>query len=337
MWPIEFVFSEELLRLCPIRDVVVAGRDKEVVAKRRQRDQYVVRLKVVSTLENPKIEVDLEEVVEVVSESRVLDVYRNKATLEVQFKKRPRNVFHRHGDVMVLAASLYCGEKQIAEDRQTLIFRGGTGSEHSSKSRKKKAYQAMMQTLKTSSTKKELGNVQDQQLPIGNQQPQVYVPQYHTIPIKIPNSSTRQEIVIPQIQDKMKQNETQLQEEPIPEYEQYPFPLETPQAYIPETPIDDPFLYEFLDPIQNFFNQDFDYQPLDKKQTSQFFDQKNYDPMEKGYLVNDLSVSLRKSLDNKDCYSGTLHGNYHDLPFSLNFSLAAKDSQLVGSFNGSLK
>lgn len=63
------------------------------------------------------------------------------AVLKVKFTQRPRAVFHKHADVMVLVVSLRsCHSNEILLSAEhELIFRGGTGSMHSADSRKKQS------------------------------------------------------------------------------------------------------------------------------------------------------------------------------------------------------
>lgn len=49
------------------------------------------------------------------------------ATVNVKFTARPRTVFHRHSDVMILRACIKQGEQVLCSDEVELIFRGGTG------------------------------------------------------------------------------------------------------------------------------------------------------------------------------------------------------------------
>lgn len=57
-------------------------------------------------------------------------------TLKVKFTARPRAVFHKHSDMMILLVSVKKGERVIATSETELIFRGGTGSVHSAETRK---------------------------------------------------------------------------------------------------------------------------------------------------------------------------------------------------------
>lgn len=57
-------------------------------------------------------------------------------TLKVKFTARPRAVFHKHSDMMILLVSVKRGERVIASNEAELIFRGGTGSIHSAETRK---------------------------------------------------------------------------------------------------------------------------------------------------------------------------------------------------------
>lgn len=58
------------------------------------------------------------------------------ATLKVKFTARPRAVFHKHSDMMILLVSIKKGDKILATSEAELIFRGGTGSAHSAETRK---------------------------------------------------------------------------------------------------------------------------------------------------------------------------------------------------------
>lgn len=60
------------------------------------------------------------------------------ATLKVKFMQRPRAVFHRHADVMVLVVALRsCMSNEVLMTAEhELIFRGGTGSMHSAERKK---------------------------------------------------------------------------------------------------------------------------------------------------------------------------------------------------------
>lgn len=60
------------------------------------------------------------------------------ATLKVKFMQRPRAVFHRHADVMVLVVAIRsCLTNEVLMTAEhELIFRGGTGSMHSAERKK---------------------------------------------------------------------------------------------------------------------------------------------------------------------------------------------------------
>lgn len=60
----------------------------------------------------------------------------NTAVLNVKFTSRPRTVFHRHSDVMILLAVIKKGDEILCVDELELIFRGGTGSVHSADNKK---------------------------------------------------------------------------------------------------------------------------------------------------------------------------------------------------------
>jgi len=57
-------------------------------------------------------------------------------TLKVRFTTRPRVVFQKQSDMMILIVALKRGDQTLCSDESELIFRGGTGSIHSADSRK---------------------------------------------------------------------------------------------------------------------------------------------------------------------------------------------------------
>jgi len=97
-------------------------------------------LKVRSKLITPRREIAFSKVAKLENESEKVEINEQGClTLKVRFTQRPRAVFHKHADVMILVASLKSTkmEQPLLTDEQCLIFRGGTGSVHSADSRKK--------------------------------------------------------------------------------------------------------------------------------------------------------------------------------------------------------
>lgn len=60
----------------------------------------------------------------------------NTVVLHIKFTARPRAVFQKHSDMMILVATIKKGEQTLCAGETELIFRGGTGSAHSADSRK---------------------------------------------------------------------------------------------------------------------------------------------------------------------------------------------------------
>jgi len=73
----------------------------------------------------------------IVSETDKINVYKNIAALRVKFTTRPRKVFHKQSDVMILVATIQKGSEVVCSCSSDLIFRGGTGSLYKPESRHK--------------------------------------------------------------------------------------------------------------------------------------------------------------------------------------------------------
>jgi len=82
-------------------------------------------------------EVQFEKVGVVVNDNAdFIDVHKDTAVLRVKFTQRPRSVFHKQSDVMILVATIMKGSNVVVSCNSELIFRGGTGSIHSAEQRK---------------------------------------------------------------------------------------------------------------------------------------------------------------------------------------------------------
>jgi len=92
-----------------------------------------------------------EKVGVIMNDSDCIDVHKDCASVRVKFTKRPRSVFHKQSDMMILVATLMKGSKKICSTAQELIFRGGTGSMHSAEKKKKsrKNFKPEIQPLDT--------------------------------------------------------------------------------------------------------------------------------------------------------------------------------------------
>eukprot|EP01126_Amoeba_proteus_P066725 TRINITY_DN9714_c0_g1_i1.p1 TRINITY_DN9714_c0_g1~~TRINITY_DN9714_c0_g1_i1.p1 ORF type:complete len:666 (+),score=118.68 TRINITY_DN9714_c0_g1_i1:2391-4388(+) len=94
-------------------------------------------LKVRSKLIKPVRELPFIKVATVVNEGESLSFNDLcTLTLKVRFTARPRAVFHKHSDMMILLVSVKKGDVVLATSEAELIFRGGTGSVHSAEIRK---------------------------------------------------------------------------------------------------------------------------------------------------------------------------------------------------------
>jgi len=94
-------------------------------------------LKVRSKLKVPVEELALTKVAKIENDSDYLTLNEfSTITLKVRFTTRPRVVFQKQSDMMILIASIKRGDQVLCSDESELIFRGGTGSIHSADSRK---------------------------------------------------------------------------------------------------------------------------------------------------------------------------------------------------------
>jgi len=101
-------------------------------------NDYYIDLKVRSKLlRDPIRELPFEKVGNIMNDIDSIEVHKESAVVKVKFTKRPRTVFHKQSDIMILIATLKKGDKRISSTAQELIFRGGTGSLHSAEKKKK--------------------------------------------------------------------------------------------------------------------------------------------------------------------------------------------------------
>jgi hypothetical protein len=134
IWEIQLKLSQKLLSEHDIKKIYILTKKKNV---KLDSKLFYVDLKIRSKLIRPIKEMPFGKVGAAVNEADAVDVNNGVATLRVKFNLRPRTVFHKHADMMILVATLMHGEKGISSTAQELIFRGGTGSVHSADSRKK--------------------------------------------------------------------------------------------------------------------------------------------------------------------------------------------------------
>eukprot|EP01130_Rhizamoeba_saxonica_P007123 TRINITY_DN2864_c0_g4_i1.p1 TRINITY_DN2864_c0_g4~~TRINITY_DN2864_c0_g4_i1.p1 ORF type:complete len:456 (-),score=94.19 TRINITY_DN2864_c0_g4_i1:117-1484(-) len=129
-WEINVRFSEELIEEIGLNEVFL---EKPVTAG------YHLCMKFRSKLITPIKEVGFAKVASMCTKTKSVSVCSNVATIKVKFNARPRAVFRKHSDMLILVVTLKKGDQAIATTCQELIFRGGTGSEYSAESRKKAA------------------------------------------------------------------------------------------------------------------------------------------------------------------------------------------------------
>jgi len=130
-WDISFKFSSQILTKEKVEQIFiekprgVAGRTTPYLC-----------IKVRSKMIKPVLELPFTKVGVIIQESDFIECNETgTAILRVKFTSRPRAVFHKHSDVMILLVSLRRGNETICSSAKELIFRGGTGSIHSAEGR----------------------------------------------------------------------------------------------------------------------------------------------------------------------------------------------------------
>jgi len=130
-WDINLKFSPEILAKEKIEQIFiekprgVAGRTIPYLC-----------IKVRSKMIKPILELPFGKVGSIIQESDFIESNESgTAILRVKFTSRPRAVFHKHSDVMILLVALRRGTDTICSSMKELIFRGGTGSIHSAEGR----------------------------------------------------------------------------------------------------------------------------------------------------------------------------------------------------------
>jgi hypothetical protein len=131
IWEIQLRFSQQMRESQNLRHIYL-----EKPRANSGRCPYLC-LKVRSKLKVPVEELPLTKVAKIENDSDYLTLNEfSTITLKVRFTTRPRVVFQKQSDMMILIVSLKRGDQQICSDESELIFRGGTGSIHSADSRK---------------------------------------------------------------------------------------------------------------------------------------------------------------------------------------------------------
>jgi len=132
-WEILIKFGEKFLKNNAPKHLLVNPKKSGELPN----SEYYLDLKVRSKLSMPIKELPFEKVGEIISDS--VKVHKDTAIVEVKFTQRPRSVFHKQSDMMILVVNIYKGNKINCSATKELIFRGGTGSIHSAENKKKKS------------------------------------------------------------------------------------------------------------------------------------------------------------------------------------------------------
>eukprot|EP01129_Flabellula_baltica_P015507 TRINITY_DN7928_c0_g1_i2.p1 TRINITY_DN7928_c0_g1~~TRINITY_DN7928_c0_g1_i2.p1 ORF type:complete len:245 (+),score=45.68 TRINITY_DN7928_c0_g1_i2:140-874(+) len=136
LWDVTCFLDDFLLTTYYIPSVLIQFGSFQEVKHSLDEHTFYIFLKVRSKLIDPVREEPMKRVAKLADEP-LCHVYNGKVVFKVKFTERPRNVFHRHRDIMILYASLYRGTELLDENSTELIFRGGTGSKHSNQKQMK--------------------------------------------------------------------------------------------------------------------------------------------------------------------------------------------------------
>jgi len=130
-WDINLKFSAQILNKEKMEQIYIE-KPRGVAG----RTMPYLCMKVRSKMIKPVLELPFTKVGVIIQESDLVECNETgTAILRVKFTSRPRAVFHKHSDVMILLVSLKRGNETICSSAKELIFRGGTGSIHSAEGR----------------------------------------------------------------------------------------------------------------------------------------------------------------------------------------------------------
>jgi len=130
-WDINLKFSSQILTKEKLEQVYIE-KPRGVAG----RTMPYLCIKVRSKMIKPVLELPFTKVGVIIQDSDFIECNEAGTTiLRVKFTSRPRAVFHKHSDVMILLVSLRRGNETICSSAKELIFRGGTGSIHSAEGR----------------------------------------------------------------------------------------------------------------------------------------------------------------------------------------------------------
>lgn len=135
-WDITLRFTPEIINKLGLKTIFV---EKPRAATPGHSNFYLC-IKVRSKLMQPRRELGFRKVAEIENDVETVELNeQGVATLKVKFTQRPRSVFHKHSDTMILVVALKSAkdDRVVISDEHELVFRGGTGSVHSADARKK--------------------------------------------------------------------------------------------------------------------------------------------------------------------------------------------------------
>ena len=115
IWEVQFKLTEALLKDHPVTKLNTICSSLEKVKSQMKNNEYYMVLKIRSKLIEPVKEVPFLKVAELANNMSRIEVINGVAILRVKFIARPRNIFHKHADVMILVAQLYSGKDLITE------------------------------------------------------------------------------------------------------------------------------------------------------------------------------------------------------------------------------
>eukprot|EP01129_Flabellula_baltica_P016351 TRINITY_DN8669_c0_g1_i1.p2 TRINITY_DN8669_c0_g1~~TRINITY_DN8669_c0_g1_i1.p2 ORF type:complete len:391 (-),score=85.46 TRINITY_DN8669_c0_g1_i1:1389-2561(-) len=310
VWEIQFRLSDSFLNEFPLTKMVakVSSIEKEDLGLKD--GEFSVVLKIRSKLIEPIKEVPFDKVAECVSNSLRIDVSNGTAVLRVKFTARPRNIFHKHADVMILVASLYRGEELLAEDNQELIFRGGTGSAHSAENRK-------LSVLKKNNSSNNMAHSNYPNITHLYSSPVMYP---YTVPSIAPTMTVPQPSIA-QPQQQTQQSLVRAEALTVPELDEFD---------------SDTFFSDFLNNKGDSLNpfeaqeQTNSHQATHTEFTNNAsFQQRPVETPAFNFTVTGFEIQPN------GLFQGTIEGVYLNKPFRGSFQTSITDSNLQGSFSGS--
>lgn len=146
-WEITLRFSQDIIKKLNLKQIFIE--------KPKGRDAFYTCIKVRSKLIVPRRELGFKKVAEIENDREYIELNEHGVgTIKVKFTQRPRAVFHKHADTMILIVSLKStkDDRILVTDEHELIFRGGTGSVHSADSRKKQIITTEIKKLNQTTT-----------------------------------------------------------------------------------------------------------------------------------------------------------------------------------------